>query len=137
MINTYNNGKNKKDLKCEIADIFMGISNKDSKYIPNLKDIKADYKEAKENFKCQFSEYLEVTSMWFQSILRLEFSPSNGNSDGKKMSGYSLKKLVEKVNEFHDYLTKNKRYGNLVDQVIETLNALKSFSIIFSYLSIT
>lgn len=119
MINKHNNGKNKKDLKCEIADIFMGISNKDNKYIPNLTDIKSHNKEAEEKFRCKFSEYLEVTSMWFQSILRLEFSPSTGNSDGKKMSGYSLKKLVEKVDEFHDYLSKNEKHRKLVKEVIE------------------
>lgn len=116
MLNTYENGKKKEDLKCEIADIFMGISNKDNKYIPDLDEIRA--KKAREEFTCKFSDYLELTSMWFQSILRLEFSPSMGNSDGKKMSGVSLQKLVDKVNEFHGYVSENEEFNDLVQKII-------------------
>ncbi|TFF90237.1 MAG: hypothetical protein EU548_04035 [Promethearchaeota archaeon] len=116
MINSLNNEKKREELKCEIADIFMGISRKDNANSSHVAENKLNTLE--EEFNCKISNDLELISIWFQSILRLELSPSAGNADCKKMSEVSIEKFIDKVNEFHNFLSKNENFQGLIKKAI-------------------
>jgi len=94
----------------------MGISRKGDTNFSNLVENKRNTIE--EEFKFKISNDLELISIWFQSILRLELSPSAGNTEHKKMSEISFEKFIDKVNEFHNYLSKNENFQGLIKKVI-------------------
>lgn len=75
-----------------------------------------DHIEKFEGFKQQFEIYIEITSIWFESILGLNTCPSTGTADNRKMSGVSLEKLINKVNEFYQF---RKEHGKFSDYVAE------------------
>ncbi|MBD3213910.1 MAG: hypothetical protein GF311_14970 [Candidatus Lokiarchaeota archaeon] len=109
------NSRDKKDkVKCEIADIFMKISCENS----NDDEIAEIAKQTiQEETRAKFNNYLELTTIWFQSIIGLKTSPSTGRSDNRKMAHVSLNKLLNKVNEFHDFISANELYLEFLPQI--------------------
>jgi len=92
--------------KIKLAKLFSNIT--DSEDNSKLKDITTERLEEKK--REEFDKYLELTTIWFQSILELNFSPSTGTSDNKRMTDVSMKQFLNKVNEFHNFISQNKEY---------------------------
>jgi hypothetical protein len=110
------NNKSKKDpSKSELAKLFYNISNPEEE--SQEKDLL--FEKAKAEKQERFERYLEVTTIWFQSILGLKTSPSTGTADNRKMAGISMEKLVNKVNEFHQFISKNKKYLPFIPNKID------------------
>lgn len=105
---------NKEKIRSEIANIFMKISceNTESNELAEI----ARQAIQKENKK-EFNTSLELITMWFQSILGLKISPSAGRSDNRKMATTSLKQLIKKVNDFHDFISANELYLGFLPKI--------------------
>ncbi|TXT60945.1 MAG: hypothetical protein BAJALOKI1v1_1210006 [Promethearchaeota archaeon] len=96
----------KKASKDQLAELFFSIANPEEAC-----HLKGKRKVQKEKEKTEeFEKYLEVCTIWFQSILGLKTSPSTGTSDNRKMAGISMEKLINKVDEFHSFISENKKY---------------------------
>lgn len=106
--------KKKDKVKCEIANIFMKISCENGED-DNLAEIAKQ--TIQEDNKQEFNNYLELTTIWFQSIIGLKTSPSTGRSDNRKMADVSMKKLLDKVNEFHDFISANELYLDFLPKI--------------------
>jgi len=131
MISGNNNKKEK--TKAELAETFSKIANKSNS--SSSKDTLAslvtrltcgeneaqtyapgDHIEKVEGFKQQFEIYIEITSIWFESILGLNTCPSTGTGDNRQMSGVSLEKLVKKVNEFYNFRKEHKEFSDFIQE---------------------
>lgn len=125
------NKDNKKEAKAELADAFSKIADKssNSEKSNNLKSLvtrltgknneaqtysPGDHMEKLEGFKQQFEIYIEITSIWFESILGLNTCPSTGTADNREMSGVSLEKLIDKVNEFYQFRKEHSEFSDYV-----------------------
>ncbi len=100
------NGINERESQIKLAKLLSNVSNMND--YSKLKDITTELLEKKN--KEEFNKYLELTTIWFQSILGLKNSPSNGTSDNRRMVGVSMKKFMNKVNEFHDFISQKKEF---------------------------
>jgi hypothetical protein len=92
--------------KIKLAKLFSSVSSSDVN--SKLKNITSEI--LREKHKEEFDKYLELTTIWFQSILGLKVGPSNGNSDNKRMVNVSMKQFLNKVNEFHKFISQNTEY---------------------------
>ncbi|TXT59833.1 MAG: hypothetical protein BAJALOKI2v1_160005 [Promethearchaeota archaeon] len=115
--------KSKEEVKSEIASIFKNISCKNEN--PIYEEILTKEEELNK-IRCDFDAYLETTAIHLQSILRLWISPSTGRSDNKEISRLSLDKIMEKINKFHDFISKNRERLDYYDSLIMSFKAIVS-----------
>lgn len=115
--------KNKEEVKSEIASIFKNISCKNEN--PIYEEILTKEEELNK-IRCDFDAYLETTAIHLQSILRLWISPSTGRSDNKEISRLSLDKIMEKINKFHDFISKNRERMDYYDSLIKSFKSIVS-----------
>ncbi|TFF99659.1 MAG: hypothetical protein EU541_04335 [Promethearchaeota archaeon] len=125
------NDKNNKKPKAELFETLSKIGGKSSNSEPSdtLKSLVArltgmnneaqnyspgNHIKRFEGFKQQYEIYIEITSIWFESILGLNTCPSSGTSDNRQMSGISLEKLVQKVDEFYHFRKEHTEFSDFI-----------------------
>jgi hypothetical protein len=117
--------RNKEEKKKQIASIFKNISCKNEN--PIYEEILSQEEEL-EKIRCEFDAYLETTAIHLQSILRLWISPSTGRSDNKEISQISLDRILEKIDKFHDFISKNRERMDYFEDLINNFHSIISES---------